>query len=94
MNDLHYFLTIKPYEYLKQDLNQYKSISFEIKYWDRIHFELEFSLDIQKHFRVDRINITIKDNATINKGYKQIIRSSSSNYSIEPIITQINMSEY
>ncbi len=51
------------------------------------YFELQFSLDVQKHYRIDRINITVKDNTTINKRYKQIIHSSSSKYTIEPIIT-------
>ncbi len=70
MNDLHYFFTIIPYEHLKQDLSQYSDILFKVKYWNNIYFELEFSLDVNKHYRVDRINITIKDNTIINKNYK------------------------
>ncbi len=94
MNDLQYFFKIIPYEYLKWDLKQYNKISYKVISYDKIYFGLEFSLDMNKHYRIDRINITIKDNITINKNYKQMLKSSSSNYTIEPIINQIDMSQH
>ncbi len=87
MNDLEYFFDIIPYEYLKEDLKQYNKIVYKVVVYDKIYFGLEFSLDMNKHYRVDRINITIKDNSTINKNYRQMLKSSSSNHTIEPIIT-------
>ena len=70
MNDLQYFFDIIPYEYSKQDLKQYKKIGYKVVVYDKIYFGLEFSLDMDKHYRVDRINITIKDNSAINMKYK------------------------
>ncbi len=70
MNDLQYFFQIIPYEYSKQDLKQYNKIGYKVVAYDQIYFGLEFSLDVNKHYRVDRINITIKDNSTINNNYK------------------------
>ncbi len=70
MNDLQYFFQIIPYEYSKQDLKQYNKIAYKVVIYDKIYYGIEFSLDMDKHYRVDRINITIKDNSTINNKYK------------------------
>ena len=66
---MKYFIKVIPFEYLKQDIKQYKNIPYDIISYDQINFELKFTLDINKHFRVDRINITIKEDTTINNNY-------------------------